>query len=320
MMALNTVEVAGITVTVYALAGILIGIFCIGYAELALRRCFPEGTGVLTGLAAALSGLFFGRVFYCVIQADRLFFDPMGNFAGIGPFFYPDRGSVSVIGVLIGGFLGCLLIARIKKLSIGALLDKAVKPGLLAFALFRFIEPLSGQGYGPTIRSKVFSRVPFAIPGWDEWSLSVCFVEGILLFVVLLTVFRVRLKKDGSLFVLAAVLTALTQILPESLRQDDALRVFVFARVNQLGYTVIWALCGIYLWRKGYNTGNSRNTIAAEASLAFVGILLLIAAEFALDKMNWPKILIYAGMALTLIGIGIILIRALKRADAGGRR
>ena len=314
------ISVFGGEVTIYGILAVVIALLaCVSSEAVFARRGLPRGFGLKASLFSAFFGLIAGRGLYCALQAERLFYDPMGKFLGAGPFFDLRYGSVNVIGVLFGCFLALWLFARLSRVSFSRSLEAAVFPGLFCFAALRFIEPLSGQGYGPILRSGFLSRVPFGIPGWDEWSLSVCFFEGLLLtvlaFVLLRVRARVRFARHSSLFILAAVWAALSQIIPESLRQDDALRVFVFARVDQMGFVLIWLLCGVYLWCADKDARSGGAVIAREAAVNLIGILILIAAEFTLDKTDWSKYLIYGAMALTLITIGVTLSRAVIRSE-----
>ena len=302
--------------TLYGILAVITVLLTCAAAEVSIaRRGLLRGFGLKASVFGALVGFIFGRGLYCALQAERLFYDPMGEFMGLGPFFDLGRGSVNVIGVLAGCFLALWIASKAGGVSLGKVLDAAALPGLCCFAVFRFIEPFSGQGYGPMLRSRFFSRVPFGIPGWDFWSLSVCFIEGVLLAVLALILWRAHFKRAGSLFLLAAVWTAVSQIIPESLREDDTLRIFVFARVDQIGSVLIWLLCGICLWFTGLKRGISRGVVIREAAINLLGVMILIAAEFTLDKTEWSEYLIYGVMTATLIVIGLTLTGAVLRED-----
>ena len=310
------ISLFGCETTLYGILAVITVLLTCAAAEVSFaRRGLPRRLGLKASLFSALTGLICGRGLYCALQAERLFYDPMGEFMGLGPFFDLSRGSVNVIGVLAGCFFALWIASKVSGVSLGKVLDASALPGLCCFAVFRFIEPLSGQGYGPMLRSRFLSRVPFGIPGWDEWSLSVCFIEGVLLAVLALILWRTRFKRAGSLFLLAAVWTAVSQIIPESLREDDTLRIFVFARVDQIGSVLIWLMCGVCLWCTGLKRGVSRGIVLREAVINLLGVMILIAAEFTLDKTEWSEYLIYGIMTATLIVIGLTLTGAVLRED-----
>ena len=46
-----------------------------------------------------------------------------------------------------------------------------------------------------------------------------------------------------------------------------------------------------------------------------VGIGLCIGAIFALDKTNWPKLAVYAGLLLALVELGFVVCRRIAKED-----
>lgn len=279
------------------------------------RRRLPGRAAAVYVPAALLLGLLLGRSLYCAVRTD-LFLDPLGRSLGAAPFFNLGLGSLSVVGLLAGVLLAALPAARLNRVSAAAVLDAAAVPGLLLFAALRFIEPISGQGYGPLTDLPLFCRVPLGIRnGWGEWSLSVCFLEGVILLVTALCLWKTETKAAGSLALYALVLLSACQIVPESLRRDGALRVFVFARVTQIGYAVILLGSASAAWIRGARRGLDRKVILAEASAVLLGILLLIGGEFALDRTDWPEVLIYAGMLLVLFLISLPVLRRIRTED-----
>ena len=316
MSQIDMVSLPGFSVSLYAL---LAALLCICAAAALVfcfrRRSLSAGRALLFAVLAALLGLLLGRIIYCSVHSELLT-DPFGRSLGLAPLFDLSIGSLSVVGILAGFLLASLPASLGSGASASRLLDAAVLPGLLLFAGLRFIEPLCGQGYGPMTELPAFCLVPLGIQnGWGEWSVSVCFLEGLLVLVTALCLSRTRWKRNGSLALCALVLLAACQVMPESLRRDGALRIFVFARVTQIGYAVILFVCAVLAWRRAAVRGISRKTLAAEAAAVLFGIVLCIGCEFALDKTDWSHILVYGIMILVLVFLAFLILRRISTED-----
>ena len=288
--------------TLYA---ILMAVFAVGMTVLAAflgKKKGLKAVGIcLYGAMAAVLGLFLGRAVYCAVCWYEVFFDYMGDFAGVGTFFDPELGGVNVMGIAAGLLLAAPIAAAITKGKTAAYLDAATIPTLGMYILARVIEPLTGQGYGDFM----------------EMYVDVCYVEAILTAIVLGVVIWLgkKVRKPGTLAQYALVLWALTQIFPEALRCDNVLYVLVFARVTHLGLacTVGFALLRL-LWQ-GAKHGLGKKEIALDVLGLAAGIGLCIGMIFALDKTNWPKLAVYAGLLLALVELGFVVCRRIAKED-----
>ena len=275
-------------------------------------------SATMFSLLSAVLGLFLGRAVYCGVRFDKLFYDPMGDYLGLAPFLDLTLGGINVIGVILGVLLSALLVGVVSGRGGLALLDSGAVPGLAFFAWVRFVEPLSGTGFGDLITNQELCRFPFAIENsWGDYALSVCFIEAVLAAVIALAMLitgRFCWKK-GTLAGVALALLCVSQIMPDSLRQDDVLFLFIFARVSQMGYGVL--LLGVLIAGliRGGKRGLSGKTIALEIVLLLLGVGVIIGAEFALDKTNWSDTAVYAGMIAALLFMGILVIRRLAKED-----
>lgn len=316
MSQIETVSLFGLSVSLYALLAALLCLCAAAALVFSFRhRSFPAGRAVLFAFLGILFGLLLGRGVYCAVRSDMML-DPFGRSLGLAPLFDLSIGSLSIVGVLAGVLLASLPASLRSGVSASRLLDAAVIPGFLLFAAMRFIEPLCGQGYGPMTDVPFFNRVPFGIQnGWGGWSVSVCFFEGVLILAVTLFLIRSRWKRSGSLVLCALVLLAACQIMPESLRRDGALRIFIFARVTQIGYAVLLFTCAVISWRRAAVRGIAGKTLAAEIAAVLFGILLLIGCEFALDKTDWSHYLVYGIMILILILLSALILRRIRTED-----
>ena len=147
--------------------------------------------------------------------------------------------------------------------------------------------------------------------------LSVCFIEAVLVALIALALLIAGrfCRKRGTLGGIALALLCVSQIMPDSLRHDDALFLFTFARVSQMGYGVLLMGTLVAGLIRGGRRGLSGKIIALEIILLLLGVGILIGAEFALDKTNWPDEAIYAGMIVTLLAMGILVVRRLVKED-----
>ena len=287
------------------LYAILMAVFAAGMTVLAAflgkkHGAKPAGM-LLYGVIAVALGMFLGRAVYCAVCWYEIFFDYMGDFAGVSTFFDPELGGVNVMGVAAGLLLAAPVAAAITKDKIANYLDAAAIPALGMYILARVVEPLTGQGYGDFM----------------EMYVDVCYVEAILTAIVLGVVIWLskKVRKPGTLAQYALVLWALVQIFPESLRCDNVLYVLVFARVTHLGLacTVGFALLRL-LWQ-GAKHGLSKKEIVLDVLGLAAGIGLCIGMIFALDKTNWPKLAVYAGLLLALVELGFVVCRRIAKED-----
>lgn len=277
-----------------------------------------DGSAVFFSVLSGALGLLLGRVIYCAVRFDDLFYDPMGDYIGLAPFLDLNQGSLSVIGAILGVLLAALLVGAISGKGGLVLLDSAAVPGMALFAWVRFVEPLSGTGFGDVITDEAFRRFPFAIENsWGDYSLAVCMIEAALAVLIALAMLIAGrfCRKKGTLGGITLALLCVSQIMPDSMRQDNVLYLFIFARVSQMGYGLLLmgALAGGLI--RGGKRGLSGKTIALEIILLLVGIGAIIGAEFALDKTNWPDTAVYVGMIVALLGMGILVIHRLAKED-----
>ncbi|HPJ01870.1 MAG TPA: prolipoprotein diacylglyceryl transferase [Candidatus Limiplasma sp.] len=302
----------------WALLAVLLAVFSVFASHDFKRRQMRTGTVIGYLLAALPLSFFFGRLIYAAVRYDWLFFDSMGSFSGFLPFFDPSKGGINATGILLGCLLAGMITAYTTRQPAGKILDGIVPYGVLLFALIRFAEPITGQGYGGWIENPLLPFYPFGIMNdWGEWQLPVCAMEGLLALLVSGALFSLRsqTKKAGTLTLYALALLSASQIIPQSLRQDGVLMIFIFAKVNQIGYMVF--LCGplLYAGTAALRRGAAKKAILTEWTLMIAGVLLAIGCEYALDKINLPDLLIYAVMALAIAGMGALAVHRIHRED-----
>ena len=279
----------------------LCAVLCAGlYAFTARRKDLCRAALTHAALTAVL-GLFLARAIYAAVCWYDIFLDAMGNFQGVGAFFDPTIGSMNVIGFLAGLLIAAPIAARLTRVNTASLLDASVLPALTMYILARLIEPLTGQGYGDLM----------------EMEVCVCWLEAaltVLLLAVCILFLHKKCRRPGTYFQYALVLWCLTQILPESLRCDEALFVLVFARVTHLGLAVTLGLTLIRLLIAGRKHLTAKAVVLDVIGLA-AGLGLAIGSIFALDKTNWPKPLVYLLMIVAIVELGLVICRRIRLED-----
>jgi prolipoprotein diacylglyceryltransferase len=255
-------------------------------------------------LVAVPTSLFLGRLLYCLVRYEDIFFSETGEFTGLGNFFAPSPYGFSIVGIILGALISAYSLARAQGIKTSIITDAAALPAALLIAFCRWLEPLNGQGYGDFVETPVLQHFPLSISSeMGDYFLSVSFIQGslaIMLFAALLLMGK-RLDARGLKTVFFLLFFTASQILPESFRRDDALFIFIFARVTQVGYAVLFSLTAFTVfWRNAKSTGQVIQ-FYLNSGLILVGVVICILCEFALDKTNYPKAAVYAVMAVTLL-------------------
>ena len=299
----------GTDVTVYSL---LTALAILAAGSVMLARSRKKGLSArpvgLFFLLALLFGLLLGRGVYCAVRCNSVFFDELGDPKGWLPFFTLETGSVNAFGVLLGVLLGAWATGKIAGASPAVLLDGAALPGLGLFAFERLIEPLSGQGF---VSNPLLCWPPLSIDsGWGDWSLSVSFIEAVLLLIAALFLVKAACRRPGTRALYALALIAGTQIIPEILRQDDVLLILIFGPVTQIGYAVLLLTALI-----GGLRSAGKKTAIREILLLLLGVALIGGGEFALDKSDWPPLLLYGVMILVLAAMTWMTLRRIRMHD-----
>ena len=320
MTELPLISFLGMEMTLYALLAIL-GYLLFAGLMIAFAPKFRLSRRV-SGLYALLSGvlgLLLGRLIFCLVRMDTLFYDEMGEPLGLAPFFDPAAGSISIVGVILGTVLSALLCRLMTRKTTASILDCAAIPALLFFSFMRLIEPLGGNGYGIPMEESPLAFPPFAIINdWGEAMLSVCFIEGVLglLIAAFLFFMQGRTKKPGTLALYAALLLSVTQILPEAFRWDDVLYIFIFARVTHIGLAVMLFAVMLLSLLRGKKQGLGTGAFWRELALTLMGICLCILAIYALDKITaWPAEYVYTGWTLVLLLLCFLGVRRIHKED-----
>ncbi len=312
-------NVTGRPVQAYSILVALAALVCLVFMHMqAVKKGLKKTTALIYALCAVPLALFLARLIYCAVRYEWIFLDEMGEFDGLWHFFEIGNGGLNIVGALLGCLLAGGVCAWITHQRAGAILDSAAPWGALLIAVARFMQPLSGQGYGDLVESPALTFYPLALQNeWGEWSLAICTIEGILaliLFFVLLYLSK-KVRRPGTLSLYFLVLFCASQIMPQSLRSDDVLFIFIFARVTQLGYMVLLCSALVAAWMRAVRRMGVTPGLAGEWLLVLLGVGICIGAEFALDKTNLPDTLVYAVMVATLASMAALGCLRIKKED-----
>ena len=306
-----SVTAYGLILSVAAAVGLL-------WMGLAARRIgLPRDTAVSFGLWAIPLGLLGGRVLFVALRWS-LVVDELGW----QEIFRCWDGGFALFGVIPGCLLAALICARRMRRNAADVLDAAAPGAALALALARFAECLTPQGIGLPVDSPAFQRFPFAVQdSYGEWVMPVFFWEGVAALGIAWITARAlkNVRRERGDAVAAWLLgLGLTQVLLESLRTDDLLRLGL-VKVSQLA--AMACVLAVAIWRAvaALRAGNPARRVAACGAWLLVGAGVCVAVEFALDKSSVPNAVLYLAMALTLAGMAALVGRLHTMAAARAR-
>lgn len=226
------------------------------------------------------------RLSYCLARSSFYFLE-MGPLSVLRTW----EGGFMLYGAALGALLAAGLLARRHGESAAAMLDELAVPGLLAVAVCRLGEGLTGEGVGPWVESAALMRFPFAVQNeFGEWQLAVFVLEAAAALLIALTVLRVQ-SGHGERIMTALLLYACCQVVLESLRMDSCLKIG-FVRVSQVISAVV--ILGVAVLR-AHRAGGRALVIRRAAGLG-VCAALVGGIEWALDKTPVSNVLLYGVM------------------------
>ncbi|MCE5235964.1 MAG: prolipoprotein diacylglyceryl transferase [Clostridiaceae bacterium] len=214
------------------------------------RKKLPEDTVIDLCLVVIPLGVVFARLYYVLFELDHYLQDPIS-------VLYVWEGGLAIYGAVIGGLLGAVIYARVKKLRFLRLAD-CVAPGLvLAQAIGRWGNFFNQEAFGLPINNGELLWFPFAvkIEGLHYFDGVVCnnpyhmatfFYESAwcLLIFIFLWSRRKKFRHDGDAFFIYALLYAFERMFVEGLR-GDSLKIGE-ARVSQILSAVAFAAVLIF--------------------------------------------------------------------------
>ncbi|MCR5567211.1 MAG: prolipoprotein diacylglyceryl transferase [Clostridiales bacterium] len=295
----------GLYIAVGALFAVIV--MCIAGRALALKK----GTVPLAALLAGIFGIVVSRLCFCLLNQE------LGQMTPVS--FWPQLsgGGWSMFGLIGGIMLGGFICVKIAHEKTGRVLDVLSLAMLPLIAAERIGESRIGDFDISRALDSEFLANSFLAVGEDEPCLATYYVAAAVaavLFIVLAFRFA-RKERSGRLTVVFLLLFGAASIITESLRYDRFLSVS-FVGLQQVAAALMLAL-GVILAIRSSNRPKSVPAILAIISLPLM-VGAVIGLEFALDRTNWNKILIYTLMIITVgipAGLGLKLLSQGKGTD-----
>lgn len=231
------------------------------------------------------------------------------DFGGASFAFKLWEGGYTLFGAVLGGMLGAWLFAK-KKGSLLHTFDVMAPGAALAICVARAAEYFTTQGLGDYVEDEALWYFPLAVENYFEmWQIPVFFYEAIAALVICIVCLLVlKQGREGRTAEVFLTLLSLTQIILESLREDEFIR-FGFVRFSMImGAVTVAVVAFLSLRRCLKKTGWTRWQIARTV-MFLVGVVVVILIEFALDKSTINNVLLYVIMAATLGVMGVATLR-----------
>ena len=184
-------------------------------------------------------GVLGARLYYCLVNysyySEHIF-----------QIFDFRQGGLSIHGMILGGIIGLFCCTRYYRLDILKLLDAFSCSTALAQAIGRWGNFFNSEAFGmPTdLPWKLFIPIekrPFSLISYDFFHPTFLYESllDLLIFFILLSLYRKFLDKSGMIFVLYLLLYSFVRIGIEYLRVDSVLNIFGFPVAQWVSVLVI---------------------------------------------------------------------------------
>ena len=292
------------------------------------KRGLKAGATAVFGVLAIPLCVLAGRAGYYLFNLNHL------QVLGI-PFLDMRNGGLMLYSAMAGGLLAAFLAGRITGTSFAKVADCAAAPAALMIAAGRFAEYLTGAGYGFPVydwfdientygrsfiaweEPEILCRFPFAVQDgfYGDWVFAINFLEGLAALAFLVILLRTKTRREGGAAVLLLMMYAACQVVFESMREDEVLKLN-FMKVSQL-LSALVLLGALILCLRRAKSG--RRTASARIALLFLFALIATAMEFALEQkigfLTWMRAdLCYAVMSLCSAAMMATVYKTWKKA------
>ena len=306
------IEIFGVRMYAFG-ACVAAGALCAAAVLFVLSKVLKlkKGTAELTALLSALCGLVCSRLAFCLLNQE------LGRMTPVEVWPQISGGGWSMAGLIGGVFLGGWISARIMKEKTGRILDTLSLSVLPLIAAERFAESRIEEFDISRALDSDFLKNSFLAVGEDEPCLATYYLAtaaALILFFILLAMFF-RRPEDGELTIRFLLLFGAVSIILESLRYDFFLSIS-FVGLQQVAAALALALGVVLAARRGNRPKSGIAAVAYISLPLMVGIL--VGLEFALDRTTWNKILIYAGMIVTVAvpaALGMIMLKQKEKGS-----
>ena len=292
------------------------------------KRGLKAGTVSVFGALAIPLCVLMGRAGYYLLNLNLM--QVIG-----APFLDIRNGGLMLYSAMAGGMLAAWLTGKISGTSFAKIADCAAAPIALMIAAGRFAEYLTGAGYGFPVydwfdientygrsfiaweEPEILCRFPFAVQDgfYGEWVFAINFLEGLAALIFLVILLRMKPRREGGVAVLLLTMYAACQVVFESMREDEVLKLN-FMKVSQLISALVLLGALILCLRRARESGK---TTAIRIGLLFVLAGIATAMEFGLEQkigfLTWMRAdLCYLVMSLSCIGMLVLVLKTWKKA------
>ncbi len=208
------------------------------------RLGLPKDTAIDVALTVVPLGVLGARLYYVLFRWSVYAANPISA-------LYIWEGGLAIYGGLIGGFLGLVLLSRVKRLKLPALIDLIIPYVLLAQAIGRWGNYFNGEAYGQPVLEAALQFFPYAVNVGGEWFQATFFYESAADLVGFLILFFTRKRwRLGDGLPLYCIVYGIPRAVIEGMRSDSLYIGGTGIRVSQLLSAVLVALaCGHFLYR-----------------------------------------------------------------------
>ena len=272
-------------------------LFALSTCLLCRKEKLKSGAGLMTTLLCMVSGAFFSRLAFCLMNQEL---------GGLMPFFSWFRlsgGGWSMMGLVGGVLLGAFCAGKVLHVPAGKLLDIAC----LGLPLFIMSERLGEQlipdfDISRTTKLDWVARSFLAVRDdygayLATWALaSFC---ALILFVLLFVRRIRRQERAGNLCIVFLLLFGAAGTVLESLRYDRFLSItFVgLQEIIAMLYLCAGVIAALMRERRILRKGHRMVILSVLPFTACIGVML----EFALDRTQWNHLVIYLVMIATML-------------------
>ena len=224
-------------------AGVLLAVLLCGREE--KRLGLPQDTVIDMAFWAIPLGIVGARTYYVIFNWQLFADDPLA-------VLRIWEGGIAIYGAVIGGLIGVVIFARMRKLNPFTLTDMIV-PGLsLAQGVGRWGNYFNMEAYGREITNPAWQFFPIGVQiptmtGY-AWHMAAFFYESCwdaLVFVLLWFVLRKRSNQTGTLTLWYLLLYGLGRFVIEGFRTDSLMLGSL--RVSQVLSLALVFFAGIFL-------------------------------------------------------------------------
>ena len=236
------------------------------------------GLALLSGVCALLGS----HWMYCALRWGYIVNDLGGSWLFPQEFM---KGGYTMYGAILGGLLGAVIWARLRRVSVAQTMDVLIPGLLLLLCIGRYGEMMTAQGMANTRAAEALQMMPFAFEGeWGDPELAVFVYEALAALAALITaaVILWRGASAGRAAECGLAIVSAYQIMLDSMRGDELIR-FGFVCLNMIAAAVVLAFILLTRILRRVREGGWRAWETVRVILFALGCALVIVVEFALD-------------------------------------